>query len=167
MEVQARTLKLNGLDMFVASPGAGPEVLLLHGFPDSHRVWRHQMQALADAGYRVIAPDLRGYGRTDAPADVHAYAVWHLRDALDIDKILLVGHDWGAVIAWQVCMHAPGRVERLVALSAGHPAAFRTAGLAQRLKSFYMLVFQARGVAERLLMMGGWFFMRQYIRDQA
>lgn len=174
MEVLAQILKVNGLEMFVASLGEGPAVLLLHGFPDSHRVWRHQMQPLADAGYRVIAPDLRGYGRTEAPGDVGAYSVRHLRDdiialldALDIDKILLVGHDWGAVIAWQVCMHAPGRVERLVVLSVGHPAAFRTAGLAQRLKSFYMVVFQARGVAERLLTMGGWFFMRQYSRDQA
>lgn len=173
MQVQSQTLKVNGLEMFVASLGEGPAVLLLHGFPDSHRVWRHQMQALADAGYRVIAPDLRGYGRTDAPADVRAYAVPHLRDdvialldVLDIDKVLLVGHDWGAVIAWQVCMHAPGRVERLVALSVGHPGAFRTAGLAQRLRSFYMVVFQARGVAEWLLTMGDWFFMRQYTRDQ-
>lgn len=133
--MQAQTLKVNGLDMFVASLGEGQAVLLLHGFPDSHRVWRHQMQPLAAAGYRVIAPDLRGYGRTDAPADVRAYSLRHLRDdvialldALDIDKILLVGHDWGAVIAWQVCMHAPGRVERLVALSAGHPAAFLLPG---------------------------------------
>lgn len=174
MEVQAQTLRVNGLDMFVASLGEGPAVLLLHGFPDSHRVWRHQMQPLADAGFRVIAPDLRGYGRTEAPADVRAYAIRHLRDdvialldALDIDKILLVGHDWGAVIAWQVCMDAPGRVERLVALSVGHPAAFRTAGLAQRLRSFYMLVFQPPGLAERLLTMGRWFFMRQYISDKA
>jgi pimeloyl-ACP methyl ester carboxylesterase len=174
MEVQAQTLKVNGLDMFVASLGEGRAVLLLHGFPDSHRVWRHQMQPLADAGYRVIAPDLRGYGRTDAPADVGAYSVRHLcddvialLDALAIDKVLLVGHDWGATIAWQLCMHAPARVERLVALSVGHPAAFRTAGLAQRLRLSYMLVFQPRGLAEWLLPMGGWFFMRQFIRDRA
>jgi pimeloyl-ACP methyl ester carboxylesterase len=174
MDLPAQSLKVNGLAMNVADLGQGPAVLLLHGFPDNHNVWRHQMGALADAGYRVIAPDLRGYGRTEAPAAVSAYSIEHLRadviallDLLAIDKAVLVGHDWGAAVAWQVAIHAPERVERLVALSVGHPAAFLDAGLPQRLRSFYMLVFQARGLAERLLTFGDWFFMRQFTTDKA
>jgi pimeloyl-ACP methyl ester carboxylesterase len=174
MQEQAQTLKVNGLDMYVSSLGEGPPVLLLHGFPDSHCVWRHQMQALADAGYRAIAPDLRGYGRTQAPADVSSYSIAHLRDdvtglldALGIDQVILVGHDWGAAVAWQVAMHAPGRVERLVALSVGHPGAFVSAGLVQRLISFYMAIFVVPGLAERVLPFGDWWFMRRYISDGA
>lgn len=166
--MQTQTLKVNGLDMFVAIAGEGPPVLLLHGFPDSHAVWRHQMAALAGAGFRAIAPDLRGYGGTSAPSDVAAYGVEYLLadvvallDVLGIDKVSLVGHDWGAALAWQLAMQAPGRVERLVVLSVGHPRAFATAGLAQRLRSFYMAVFLVRGLAERMLTLGDWFFMRQ------
>ncbi len=165
--MQTQTIKVNGLDMLVASAGVGPPVLLLHGFPDSHAVWRHQMPALADAGFHAIAPDLRGYGGTSAPADVGAYAVAFLvadvialLDALGIAKVALVGHDWGAALAWQLAMHAPERVERLVVLSVGHPTAFGTAGLVQRLRSSYMALFMVRGLAERVLTMGDWFFMR-------
>jgi pimeloyl-ACP methyl ester carboxylesterase len=135
MEQQTRTVQVNGPDMYVASLGEGPVVVLLHGFPDSHAVWHMQMRALADAGFRAVAPDLRGYGRTSAPLDVVGYAIEHLRgdvvallDALAIDKVSMVGHDWGAAIAWQVAIHAPERVERLVALSVGHPAAFLLPG---------------------------------------
>jgi pimeloyl-ACP methyl ester carboxylesterase len=174
MQQQAQMLKVHGLDMYVSSLGEGPPVLLLHGFPDSHSVWRHQMRALADAGYRAIAPDLRGYGRSQAPADVASYSIEHLRDdvtglldALGIGQVILVGHDWGAAVAWQVAMHAPGRVERLVALSVGHPAAFVSAGLVQRLRSFYMAIFAVPGLAERLLPLGDWWFMRRYISDAA
>ncbi|MET0855900.1 MAG: alpha/beta hydrolase [Telluria sp.] len=165
--VQTQTLNVNGLEMLVATAGVGPTVLLLHGFPDSHAVWRHQMTALAGAGFRAIAPDLRGYGGTSAPPEVAAYAVAHLvadvialLDALAIGKVALVGHDWGAALAWQVAMQAPERVERLVVLSVGHPTAFGTAGLAQRLRSSYMALFMVRGLAERMLTMGDWFFMR-------
>jgi pimeloyl-ACP methyl ester carboxylesterase len=172
MDLPAQSLKVNGLAMHVADVGQGPAVLLLHGFPDNGSVWRLQVGALADAGYRVIVPDLRGYGRTDAPVDVSAYSIAHLRadviallDLLGIDKAVLVGHDWGAAVAWQVAIHAPERVERLVALSVGHPAAFHDAGWPQRLRSLYMVLFQARGVAERLLTFGDWFFMRQFTHD--
>ena len=172
MDLPAHSLQVNGLAMHVAELGRGPTVLLLHGFPDNHSVWRHQMRSLAEAGYRVIAPDLRGYGRTDAPVAVSAYSIDTLRadvlallDVLAIDKVMLVGHDWGAAIAWQVAIYAPGRVHKLVALSVGHPGAFLDAGWPQRLRSFYMVVFQARGAAERLLTFGDWFFMRRFTRD--
>jgi pimeloyl-ACP methyl ester carboxylesterase len=173
LEETAQTLRINGLNMYLASAGQGAPVLLLHGFPDSHTVWRKQIKALAEAGYRVIAPDLRGCGRSDAPKAVKAYTLDRLRDdvlalldALDIDKVRLVGHDWGAVIGWQLCMQAPERVERFVALSAGHPAAFAHAGLEQRLRSCYMLVFRVRGLAERLLTTCNWFFLRLYVKDR-
>ncbi len=166
--MQTQTLKVNGLDMLVATAGEGPPVLFLHGFPDSHAVWHHQIAALAGAGFRAIAPDLRGYGGTSAPTDVSAYCIAHLQgdiiallDVLDIGKVSLVGHDWGAALAWQVAMAAPERIERLAVLSVGHPRAFAHAGLAQRLKSFYMALFLVRGLAERMLPMGDWFFMRQ------
>jgi pimeloyl-ACP methyl ester carboxylesterase len=173
MDFPAQRLTVNGLNMYVADVGQGPAVLLLHGFPDNHSVWRLQIAALLDAGYRVIAPDLRGYGRSDAPSAVSAYSIDHLQldvigllDALAIDKAVLVGHDWGAVVAWQVAINAPERVHSLVALSVGHPAAFLDAGLSQRLRSLYMVVFQARGLAERLLTFNDWFFMRQFTRDR-
>jgi pimeloyl-ACP methyl ester carboxylesterase len=172
MDLPAQRLTVNGLAMHVAELGEGPAVLLLHGFPDNHSVWRYQVAALADAGYRVIAPDLRGYGRSAAPPAVSAYSIDQLRadvigllDLLAIDKAVLVGHDWGAAVAWQVAIHAPERVERLVALSVGHPGAFLDAGLPQRLRSLYMVLFQARGLAERLLTFNDWFFMRQFTHD--
>jgi pimeloyl-ACP methyl ester carboxylesterase len=172
VDAMGQSVAVNGLRMYVAIAGEGPPVLLLHGFPDTHTVWRKQVGALVGAGFRVIAPDLRGYGKTDAPGPVAAYAIEQLRgdvvallDALGVDKVRLVGHDWGAVVGWQVCMHAPQRVERFVALSVGHPQAFARAGLGQRLRSFYMAVFQLRGVAERLLRAGDWFVLRRFTSD--
>lgn len=124
-------------------------VLLLHGFPDTHAIWRHQIPALAGAGMRVIAPDLRGYGRTDAPTDPGAYAinfladdVLRLMDALGIEKASLVGHDWGGLIGWHLAMHAPDRIERYAALSTGHPAAIAKSGFSQYLRLWYVLVFK-------------------------
>ncbi|MFL6706673.1 MAG: alpha/beta fold hydrolase, partial [Massilia sp.] len=158
MDLQTQLLKINGLELFVSSLGEGPAVLLLHGFPDSHQVWRHQLTALADAGFRAIAPDLRGYGRSRAPADTSAYQLDHLcadvlgiLDALGISRVHLVGHDWGAAIAWQIAIRAPERVHSLVALSVGHPRAFSRAGVPQALRSSYMALFLMRGVAEMVM----------------
>src|SRR4051812_10708518 len=109
MEQQSLMLEVNGIRMHAMQAGKGPVVLLLHGFPDTHAVWRKQIGALVAAGYRVVAPDLRGYGRTDAPHGVAAYGLDHLRadvlallDALHVDRVDLVGHDWGGIIAWQI-----------------------------------------------------------------
>lgn len=173
MREESSIVEANGLRMHVVAAGQGPPVLLLHGFPDTHAVWRKQMAALAAAGFRAIAPDLRGYGKTDAPRGVGHYAmpllvddVLALLDALAIDKVRLVGHDWGAAIGWQVCMAAPARIERFVALSVGHPGALADAGLAQRLRFWYMLVFLVPGLAERALKCGNWYLIRKFTRDR-
>lgn len=151
-----------------AGPDDGPPVLLLHGFPDSRRLWRHQVAALAGAGHRVVAPDLRGYGDSDRPSDVSAYRLRHLvadvtglLDALGLDRVAVVGHDWGAVLAWAYVAAEPDRVDRLVAVSVGHPAARRGAGLAQQVKGAYIPVFLVPGLAERLLPAGGWLWLRR------
>jgi pimeloyl-ACP methyl ester carboxylesterase len=162
-------LEVNGIRMHATTTGQGPTVLLLHGFPDTHVVWRKQVGVLAAAGYRVLAPDLRGYGRSDAPASVHDYTLEKVRgdvlgllDALKIDKVSLVGHDWGGLIGWQLAALAPQRIERLVALSTGHPAAIARAGLIQRLRMTYVLGFMLPVVAEQMLRAGDWFMMRQF-----
>jgi pimeloyl-ACP methyl ester carboxylesterase len=174
MVQESMMLNLNGLRMHVVSAGQGPAVLLLHGFPDTHIVWRNQIQVLADAGFRVIAPDLRGYGATDAPADVQAYAMPHLcadvlalLDALGLDKVSLVGHDWGAALGWRLCIDAPDRFERLVALSVGHLEAVRRAGIGQHLRFFYMAIFCIPGFSEWLLKAGNWRIVRKFTRDRS
>ncbi|WP_380169390.1 alpha/beta fold hydrolase [Jannaschia sp. R86511] len=151
-----------------AGPEDGPVVLLLHGFPDSRHLWRHQVAALATAGHRVLAPDLRGYGDSDRPEQVGDYAMRHLLadvtgllDATGVERAAVVGHDWGAVLAWAFAAARPERVDRLVAVSVGHPAARRGAGLAQQLKGAYVPVFLVPGLAERLLPAGGWFWLRR------
>ena len=162
-------LDVNGIRMHTTMTGEGPPVLLLHGFPDTHLVWRKQIGVLAAAGYRVLAPDLRGYGRTDAPGGVYDYTLEKLRgdvlgllDALKIDKVSLVGHDWGGLIGWQLAALAPQRIERLVALSTGHPSAIARAGLIQHLRMTYVLGFIVPGIAEQMLRAGDWFMMRQF-----
>jgi pimeloyl-ACP methyl ester carboxylesterase len=149
---------VDGVPLHVRDTGTGTPVVVLHGWPDDGNLWRHQTPALAAAGYRVIAPDLRGFGASGKPTEVAAYAVPSLvadvvgiLDALDIQRAHLVGHDWGAAIGWMTGALAGDRVASLTALSVGHPAAIRAAGWPQREKSWYMLLFQFPGVAERWL----------------
>jgi pimeloyl-ACP methyl ester carboxylesterase len=170
---ESQFLQVNGLRMHVVSAGQGPPVLLLHGFPDTHTVWRKQIGVLADAGFRVLAPDLRGYGQTDAPPFVRDYAielllgdVLALLDELHIERVRLVGHDWGAVIGWQLCMTVPERVDRFVALSVGHPAAVASAGLLQHLRLSYVIGFLVPGLAEHTLKFANWLFVRKFTRDR-
>jgi len=173
MVAESQIVKVNGLNMHLVTSGAGQPVVLLHGFPDTHAIWRHQIPALAAAGMRVIAPDLRGYGGTDAPTHTAAYSihfladdVLRLMDALGIEKAAVVGHDWGGLIGWHLAMHAPERVERYAALSTGHPAAIAKAGLSQYLRFWYMLVFKTPVLAEQLLRANDWFMLRQMINDR-
>jgi pimeloyl-ACP methyl ester carboxylesterase len=151
--------------------GEGRPVVLIHGFPDTGRLWRHQVPALAQAGFKVIVPDLRGYGRSDKPGAVDAYAmravvadvVAVLEDA-GTTRAHVVGHDWGAAVAWALAGLAHDRVDHLVVLSVGHPAAFRARGLEQHEKSWYMLLFQFPGVAEEWLSADGWANFRAWSR---
>jgi pimeloyl-ACP methyl ester carboxylesterase len=149
---------LGDVSLHVRDQGSGRPVVLLHGWPDTGDLWRHQVSALAAAGYRAIAPDLRGFGGSGKPADLAAYTapalvgdVVGLLDALGIQRAHLIGHDWGAAVAWMTAALAPDRVASMTALSVGHPASFRSAGWRQREKSWYMLMFQFAGVAERWL----------------
>jgi pimeloyl-ACP methyl ester carboxylesterase len=165
-------LDVNGIHMHATTTGQGPTVLLLHGFPDTHAVWRKQVGPLAAAGYRVLAPDLRGYGRSEAPGGVYDYTLDKLRadvigllDALKIEKVILVGHDWGGLIGWQIAAMSPQRVERFVALSTGHPSAIARAGLLQRLRMTYVLGFILPGIAEHTLRAGDWFLLRQFTSE--
>src|SRR6266699_3538763 len=123
-------VQANGLGFEVWDEGKGTPVVLLHGFPDTSVMWRHQVKALNGAGFRTIAPDMRGRGRSDRPTAVVDYAmpsivadVTGIMDALGIERAHVVGHDWGAAVAWFVGMLAPNRVDHLVAISVGAPGA--------------------------------------------
>ncbi len=151
-----------------AGPQDGPPVLLLHGFPDDRRMWQPQVDALAAAGHRVLAPDLRGYGDSDRPLGVEHYGMAHLVGDLEgllrargVDRAAVVGHDWGAVLAWAFVRARPDLVDRLAVVSVGHPAARAEAGLEQQLKGSYILAFLVPGLAERLLPLGGWWWLRR------
>jgi pimeloyl-ACP methyl ester carboxylesterase len=170
--VTERAVRANGIDLHLAEagPASGRPVVLLHGFPDSWKLWRSQVAALAAAGHRVLAPDLRGFGRTTRPPAVEAYRsrtlvadVTGLLDVVGVERAAVVGHDWGAALAWRVAMFAPDRVERLVAVSVGHPLAGVAAGLAQRQLSWYVLWFLFPGVAERVLPADDWAVYRRWL----
>jgi len=163
-------VEAGGIGIEYEVTGQGRPVVLLHGFPDSGRLWRHQVPALADAGFRVIVPDLRGYGKSGKPEAVEAYSVMVLAGDvmavladLGITRAHVVGHDWGAALAWGMASLAPGAVDHLVALSVGHPATFRRTRQ-QREKSWYMLLFQFPGIAERWLTDDNWANFRTWAR---
>ncbi|TYJ15413.1 hypothetical protein E1A91_A10G182400v1 [Gossypium mustelinum] len=124
--IEHRVIKANGINMHVAEKGKGPVILFLHGFPELWYTWRHQITAFASLGYRALAPDLRGFGETEAPDDASTYTsldvVGDLIALLDVvaadqDQVFVVGHDWGALIAWWLCMFRPDRVKALVNMS--------------------------------------------------
>jgi pimeloyl-ACP methyl ester carboxylesterase len=149
-------------DALTAGPADGRLVVLLHGFPQTSWSWRHVIPALADAGYRVVAPDQRGYSPGARPEGVDAYRMPHLvgdvvaiLDALGADRADVVGHDWGAGVAWQLADRQPDRVRTLTAVSVPHPLAFVDALRAdddQRERSQYMKLFRTEGKAEEVLL---------------
>ncbi|CAK7348334.1 unnamed protein product [Dovyalis caffra] len=119
-KIEHTTISTNGINMHIASIGTGPVILFLHGFPDLWYSWRHQLLSVSSLGYRCIAPDLRGYGDTEVPKNPREYTVFHivgdlvgLIDSLGIDKVFLVGHDWGAMVAWHFCLFRPDRIKAL------------------------------------------------------
>jgi pimeloyl-ACP methyl ester carboxylesterase len=168
LEPTQRNLHIRDLNFHVqllgeCAPGKLP-VLMLHGFPDTLAVWDAVAPALAAAGHQVIAYDQRGCGQTDMAARTADYALRTIvddgiavLDALGIGgPVDVVGHDWGAVIAWGLAVYHPARVRRLVAISVGHPQAYGRSGLAQKFgKGFYTLWLQLRGLAEWYLLKGG------------
>lgn len=160
-------IEANGLTFSVIDAGDGPGVLLLHGFPDSSYVWRNQVPALVDAGYRVVVPDLRGFGESDKPEGVEAYAMGELlRDVrailrgLGVPRIHVVGHDWGAALAWMFAITQPQRVDRLVAISVGHPGNFAPRTMRQMQLSWYVWLFQVPGLMEELIPRDDWRFLK-------
>ena len=137
--------------------GSGQPVVLLHGFPEFGHAWRHQLPALAAAGFRAVAPDMRGYNLSSRPSGHLHYTVQRLAgDVAGLVKALgggpvhLVGHDWGGVVAWYVAMHHPELVDRLVILNAPHPAIFRREIVKpdQFFRSWYVYFFQLPGLPE-------------------
>jgi pimeloyl-ACP methyl ester carboxylesterase len=150
----------NGIRMHYLEQGSGYAVLLLHGFPELSYSWRFQLPALAAAGYRAIAPDLRGYGETDKPHAIEEYAIQKLEadvvgllDALGIERCAVAGHDWGAIITWHLALARPDRFERIIALN----IPFMPRGPIKPTDTFkavpdgrfnYILAFQPEGVAE-------------------
>ena len=157
--VTHRFIETNGIRMHIAEQGKGPLVLLLHGFPESWYSWEKQMAALAEAGYHAVAPDQRGYGQTDRPAKVEQYTQLHLvgdsiglLDALGEQQAYVVGHDWGATVAWNVALLRPDRVRGLITLSVPYSPRGQTRPLTIMRSvlgtDFYMAYFQQPEIAE-------------------
>ena len=154
-----RFVDANGIRMHLVEQGRGPLVLLCHGFPESGYSWRHQIRALADAGFHVVAPDMRGYGQTDQPDAIDQYTLLHLvgdmvglLDALGEEQAVIAGHDWGAPVAWHAALLRPDRFRGVIGLSVPYRprgAARPTTLMPQTTDAvFYQLYFQTPGVAE-------------------
>jgi len=173
--MKSELIDVKGLKLNVVDAGSGPAVLLIHGFPDTSQVWRYQIPALVDAGYRVIAPDVRGFGHSDKPQETQAYDLTlmvgdmiNLLTQMGIEKAHVVGHDMGSAIAWVMASFFPQRVNRLASLSVGHPMANRERkSIEQREKAWYMLLFQFKGTAETLLMQDDWKLFREILRNHS
>lgn len=157
--VQHRDVEVNGVRLHIAEQGEGPLVVLLHGFPECWYSWRHQFQPLADAGYRVVAPDQRGYARSEQPESVDAYSLLHLTGdviglihALGEEQAVVVGHDWGAPVAWVSAMLRPDVVRGVAGLSVPPvlPAGMASISASRRQygEGFYQVYFQQPGVAD-------------------
>jgi soluble epoxide hydrolase/lipid-phosphate phosphatase len=160
---EANFVDTNGIRLAVHESGLGQPVVLLHGFPELAYSWRQQMPALAAAGYRAIAPDQRGYGTSSKPGGVSEYSIQHLvsditglLDELAIERAVIIGHDWGALLAWQLALLVPERMSGLIALNIPFfarppvdPIAYMRSELG---KDFYIVDFQDSDLADRLCM---------------
>jgi pimeloyl-ACP methyl ester carboxylesterase len=168
--VETLTAENDGVRLRVHLYGSGPTTLLLHGWPDTSALWDDVVPELVRAGQRVAVPDLRGCGQSDKPTDVARYKTHHLIDdvasiigVLGDERVTLVGHDWGANLAWAVAAYRPELVERLGVVSVGHPTAFRLAGLEQQVKSWYTLLFYIEGLGEAFLRKNDYEVMRRWL----
>jgi pimeloyl-ACP methyl ester carboxylesterase len=158
-ELKHRFVETNGIRMHIAECGAGPLMVLCHGFPESWYSWRHQLRALAEAGFHVIAPDMRGYGQTDRPEAIDQYTLLHLvgdvvglLDAVGAENAVIAGHDWGAPVAWHCALLRPDRFRAVIGLSVPFWSRLPvrpTSVMPQTDNAiFYQLYFQTPGVAE-------------------
>jgi len=160
--VAERRVAVNDIELSIVEQGEGPLVVLCHGFPELGYSWRHQLPVLAEAGYRVVVPDMRGYGRSSAPAEVEAYDIvtlcgdlTGLLDELDEQQAIFVGHDWGAIVVWNLSVLAPERVRGVAGLSVpfvprapAPPTEIMRRNIGE---DFYIVWFQEPGVADRVL----------------
>jgi epoxide hydrolase 4 len=173
VELAHRYADLGDVRLHYVEAGEGPLVLLLHGFPQFWYQWRHQIPALVEAGFRVVAPDMRGYNLSDKPPGVRAYRIELL--ARDVERLILacgeqtavvVGHDWGAIAAWIAAMRYPGRVGKLAILNVPHPARFLDGLLSpmQLLRSSYMFFFQIPRLPEEVIRAGDFALLRSALR---
>ena len=162
MQIEHKFVDSNGVKIHIAEAGTGPLALLCHGFPESWYSWRHQIKALSEAGYRVVAPDMRGYGQTDRPEPIDQYSLFHLVgdmvglvNALSDKPAVVIGHDWGAPVAWHCALFRPDRFHAVAGLSVPYrprgPAAPTSVMPQTDTEIFYQLYFQTEGVAEREL----------------
>lgn len=160
MQIEHRFIESNGIKIHIAEAGTGPLVLLCHGFPESWYSWRHQIKALSEAGYHVVAPDMRGYGQTDRPEAIDQYSLFHLvgdmvglANAISDRPAVVIGHDWGAPVAWLCALFRPDRFRAVAGLSVPFrprgPAAPTSLMPQTESEIFYQLYFQAEGTAER------------------
>jgi pimeloyl-ACP methyl ester carboxylesterase len=159
------TVRGNGVELYVEDHGDGVPVLLLHGWPDSRALWRDQVPFLVSHGFRAITPDLRGFGRSSRPPEADSYKLANavsdvacVLDTLGVPAAHVVGHDWGAAVAWLAAMFLPDRVRTLTALSVPHVLAPQTAR--QREMAWYQLFFQFKDVAEATLAHDDWAALR-------
>lgn len=156
-----RSIESNGIKLRIAEMGEGPLVILVHGWPESWYSWRHQMSALAEAGYRVVAPDMRGYGKSDKPEPVKAYDIKQLTadiagivDEMGEETAILIGHDWGSIVTWNSALLYPEKFSALVAMSVPYngradSSPIDTMRAQYKDNFFYILYFQEWNVAER------------------
>ena len=172
MNYPTKQLEREGVSLNYIDEGRGRAVLLLHGFPDSIHLWRHQVSALLDAGYRVIAADNRGMGQSDAPAGSEAYALAEIvsdlvaiLDECEVEQVAVAAHDWGAMIAWGLVDRIGERVTCFAPLSVGPPQCYASCDdIRQKEIGWYTLLFQMEGAAEQMLMANDWKLFRQWAR---
>src|ERR1700693_1739973 len=173
-EVREGYAEIGDVRLHYVEAGEGPLVVLLHGFPEFWYAWRQQIEPLAAAGFRVVAPDMRGYNLSSRPDDVAAYDIGPLTDDIagliherGAESALLVGHDWGGSVAWAMAMKYPEVVDRLAILNAAHPLKL-SQGLhhpGQLRKSWYFFFFDLPELPESVVRADRWRFFRHFLRD--
>lgn len=172
-------IETNGLRLHVLQDGPkdGPLVILLHGFPEYSYAWKRQIPYLASAGYRVWAPDQRGYNLSDKPDGISAYSLDELAadvigliDAAGQEKVFLIGHDWGAGVAWWLAAKFPERLSKMVVMNVPHGAVMQKhlrSNFAQIRKSWYIIFFQIPWLPEFLARQGNWKFLTKLLRNSS